>query len=798
MKRSTAVLIFLAIFGLLQAQVLLFHQAPVILDPGVKVDINLEIRQGFPEITAGYIYLREAGSLAYQRELLEIGTETDPRLSCRLNNLRSYPAGLEYYFEVYDQFDNLLATLPEIRPENNPIRLIYETFLTASNEFILLSPDINIQDVEEEFIIAVSFINLKGKLKPGSLKLVMNGGDKSAEAVISSNMIVYRIMDPAPGLYNYHVEATLVTGEKVSSRFWSIEVRGKKPAFPFSYSGLVVTNGKYARTVMREKDETDTDKLADMDINWNGDYKILHYFSRLYITSLETSQAQPSNRYQLGLEIPHLQLTIGDKTPVYSDFTMNGRNIRGIHLQTQFKGFRMLVDFGNLKRSVQGKTCSDTTGTSYTAGTFRRYNLGVRLEFGSPFSFLAGLNFVKNRDKITSLAEKYYLNPEDNLPMVTPKDNLIIGMDTRLSLFQQRLIWGVEAAMSLYNSNTIGGAISQDSLEADFDVNLPFDPEDWEYLFIINKNVEPIIPNLSNLAYKTYIRAIFYRNLLNISYSATGASFNSLSAGYVPKDARIFSLIDNVILMQGKVNLSFGFNYISDNVYDEKDTTSKNTSLFLNLLYSPPGSPYFSLGLTTNNVMNNYDEEYDSSRPLDVKSGSISFNVGHEFTNFRTGPLNLSLNYGNQYNRDVENESFTYRRNNLTLALKNKLNSLPLQTTLSYSITLNDDEIRVYTDSLDAWSEKTGSKSNYHSVYLKTEFFLREDNLKPYLDFRYSSYGGDIESQSHQLINLGVKYSITPAINLWGEGGMKLYSNHDNEDTDYTRYSFRIRASYRF
>ncbi len=68
---------------------------------------------------------------------------------------------------------------------------------------------------------------------------------------------------------------------------------------------------------------------------------------------------------------------------------------------------------------------------------------------------------------------------EDN-PLIKPNDNVVVGMHTDFRFYENRLIFGAEGAMSLYNSNIIGGVISQDSLETAFDTTIPFDPEDYE------------------------------------------------------------------------------------------------------------------------------------------------------------------------------------------------------------------------------------------------------------------------------------------------------------------------------
>ncbi len=86
------------------------------------------------------------------------------------------------------------------------------------------------------------------------------------------------------------------------------------------------------------------------------------------------------------------------------------------------------------------------------------------------------------------MKRKYYAFPDEELAVVSPEDNLVMGADLTLTLLQKKLIWGNEVGFSFFNSNILNGASSQDSLENEFDTDIPFDPEAWEWIFIINKN----------------------------------------------------------------------------------------------------------------------------------------------------------------------------------------------------------------------------------------------------------------------------------------------------------------------
>jgi len=149
------------------------------------------------------------------------------------------------------------------------------------------------------------------------------------------------------------------------------------------------------------------------------------------------------------------------------------------------------ITSGKIKRAVDGKLGSElnTNGEliAKRSGTYQQNSLSVRSELGNS-TFLWGLGFTKNKDDIDSIDEdvRFVYSEADTLK---PQDNIIIGTDFALSLFRRRLMWGAEVAMSYFNSNITDGALSLEEIEDEFDttIDLPFDPADFEDIFVANQ-----------------------------------------------------------------------------------------------------------------------------------------------------------------------------------------------------------------------------------------------------------------------------------------------------------------------
>ena len=792
-------------FSSLFSDLLLHHEVPVSISPGEKLDLTLEVRDGFSDIFNIKVLYRENGSLSFSELDMEKGSETDPVFSVTIADAGSFQSGIEYYF-IAVLYDGNEETLPQINPELNPFRIISEMPITGQNGFVLLSPDYNYSDISNDFLIAISFFAVEDQIEHSTIRFFYDGEDVTSQVKVFSNMIVYEVKNAKPGKHYYNVTGMHFDGSKIKSKYWATNVKGKILELPLNLSWKATFTSYMDNVTSDSEEKEDSDKWANFLMNLSGSYKKLNFKSKLYLSSLETKWMQPVNRYNLILQIPHFDLIAGDRTPDYGTFLVSCKNIRGIHSKLHFKNFRMFVTAGSSKRSVNGKAFDDSTATgdiiiNHTAGTFQRNSYSLRFETGNPQCFTWGLGFAKNKDDIGSLKEIYYRSSVDTTQTVLPEDNIVVNTDINLALFNQRLVWGAEAAMSYHNINIIDGAMSIDEIEEELDqeIDFPFDPIDFEDIFIVNKYLVPFKPGLSNMAYKTFLRAFFYRNFLNVSYTAIGTSFNSLSTNYLQTDARIISINDNINLMNNRLAVSLGLNFISDNIYDEKEVTTTSTNYFAQTLYRPDDKLFFKLGFNNNNSKDDYESiEGDDSRfPVEINTMNLTFGVGYFVENINLAPTKFSLSFNNSANSDEVNESFDYKKNNVVLTANSRFTDIPLKTTLSYSLTLNDNST-LELDEITDEDTLIVQKSSYNSLYLKGELELLDETLKPYFNFRYTYFGGDIDSQTTQMLNLGTSYSITSATFVSTDMGVKFYQNKEIEDDNYSKFTWKMKISQKF
>jgi len=775
------IMVFLIAFTFYQlfAQVDIFHIQPEQAD--VIKTLQIDVRSGSENIDSALLYYRTSSGAYSELAAEEFYTNS---LYLDFDFKKNINQDIDYFFKITDK-NGTEIFLPEFAPQNNPYRYsVVKSSESADKRFILLSPLDDIED--EKLMVAISYPGLSDQISSENISLFLNGEDVTEKAVITNNMLLFKDKKADNGHYNVKIVAIDDDGKTVISPNWGFSYNGKSENSDFKFAGKGTLKLDYDSKTEKESDKTTDDLQSYFLLNTNGNYKKLRYRTKMYISSRESGQKQAVNRFNLELKLPYWHTVIGDYSPVYNSLVLSGKNIRGLYSSFKAQGFGLYGTYGYSQRAVTGKVLGDAdSGEIFSAGNkaFDRKSFAVRMELGSKSNFLIGFNFAQSRDDKKSLKREYIAFPDEELVVVAPEDNLVLGGDLTITLLKKKLIWGNEVGFSFYNSNIIDGASSQDSLESEFDTDIPFDPEAWEWLFIINKNVEPILPNKANLAYKSYLRFMLPKNILNVSYSVVGASYHSLLTNYLQSDSRQISINDNLTLMRNRLNLSLGMNLISDNLSENKEADSTTLSYMLSASYRPVGLPYFRVGYNGSNSKKDGDES-----SYEINSSGMNLMLGYKLDNFTATNTDLNLAYSNSFNEDVANSAFENSANNITLSANTNFNELPLTTKIAYSFSINDNKAIATSGDLEK------IENNYQSVYLKGSMKYFEERLIPHLEYRFSSYENGNDNNLLHSINLGSSFRydrLTQVI-------MRLGSSFYNGIEDYSKYSIMLKLSRSF
>jgi hypothetical protein len=798
MKRIYLSLILLICLNL-NAELILNHDIPQKVE-GSQVELKFDIIDGFDSITGAQLFYRFGNDDQYNMLELENQQITQNEISIMLDIDKSKQI-LQYYLQIAHS-DGSSSTLPEVAPQMNPFKLDIVAEQTFDDNFILLSPGENDNIANEDITIAISFLPIADEIVVNSFQVKINNTEISDNVEVYSNMAIIKISNFKKDDLNIQVSAVTKSGKMLKSKPWSIAVDQKKVKFelPLHTVGSLSAGGYIKNISYSEQDSLDSDrKVGYTKLSMNGKYKLLKFRTSIYATSLESSKKQAINRYKFQLSVPHWKLNLGDYSPDLGSFVMNSKNVRGFHTALEWKYFRMQAVYGQSKRTIDGKVYQDTSGINvHKAGDFQRNTIGLRTEFGSKNGFNFGLGIAKNKDEVSSLDDEYYID-EDGRYIAKAKDNFVTGFDFEWAFLERRFVLGAESAVSMYNNDINDGAITQDSLESFIDDDIPFNPADWEDVFVINKNLVPFLPNTSNLAYKAYLNTMFLGNYLTVSFTEVGGSFRSLSASTLPQDTRTISVSDNLNMFDNRVSLSLGANIISDNVADQKEITTESTNWYANVMYSPNSRIFVRTGYSDTKSEGKFEDEssVDSlTSTHDNGNSDINFSIGYFADNIPNAPTRFTFSTGiNKYqdnNADYENN-----RNNYTLGAVSYFVDFPVVSTIQYTFSNTD------------YDQQSDYENNYSSVYGKLDFKFLDDKVKPYTSYRYTMFGGeeldrtdsssklDVDKSTYDY-GLGVKWQALENTELSSQLNMYGYSDVEDDTTDYSRFKISMNIRQRF
>lgn len=774
MKKTLTILCLFISSVFLFAEIQLYYEPVFSLPLGNELSVKLQIRSDPEQIEEVRLFYRESGDLTYQEIELEMGSVSETVYTFTIEDARNYKSAAEFFFQVLGK-DGQIYTLPEMGAESAPYVVgVAQPQVVDESGFVLLSPDRDFSDLTSEYVIAVSFFAIQNTIDPSTIRFFYNGKDMTEKAEIYSNMLVYKVKRSEGGVNKYQVMAKLKSGQEIASEMWKTTVSSSGLKQVLNLRGRTVFNSYLASQSYAEADSLDSDdKRANWLLEAEGKYNWLGFGSKIYLSSLEDHNKQAVNRYNISLTSPYFDITAGDYTPNYGTFLMSGKNVQGIHARLHTDQFQLKVTSGKSRRLIEGNLSANR------GSTFQQNSLSIRTEVGNS-AFMWGFGFTKNKDDMTSLDEDLYFTAGGDT--LKPQDNIIFGTDVMLSLFKRRLMWGAEAAMSYYNSDISDGAMSLDEINEEFDVDidLPLDPKDFENIFVANQFMQPFKPGMTNLAYKTYLRLFLYHNFISFSYSAVGGSFNSLSSNSLQKDTSTLSINDNISLFKNRLFLNLGMNLTSDNLNDEKESTTTSLSYNAAVQYRPTSISFVRLGLNSSETTR--DGDTAGLNELDIVSSSINVGAGYLVDQISPAPTQFTISYNKTGSEDLAGAAFENNRDNFILSANSNFVDLPLETVVSYSLALDEQQT---------------SETTYNSLYLKGTMNFMNDKLKPYLDLQLTSNSGDNE-YSTTLFNIGTSYY--PLVNtfLSTNIGGKFYADSSDDSKDNTLFSWRLKITQKF
>ena len=532
--------IFLVLNIAFSQESILYHVPPENVSSGESATIIVSLFSDSRVIEAK-LFIRSTNSLNYIEEDLSF---TGSSWKFNIPDDRVTQVGLEYAI-VFRLDDGSTLAFPRGDPLKNPFNLVIgppkkrarsferrksyfkESEDFETKDFLVLSPEPGSTINPGDELIAVSFFNIPD-LDTTTIKITIDGNDVTSLASIGGGIISLIPGVQEPGPHSIIVESMTKYDQPIRPLTWMFNTdKGE-----WSILDEISYNGKVDGRVSSQASGEQVVGYSEVNGKFNLDLKWAGFKGTARLNTRESPFAQPLNRFSGNLYFgKYLNLYTGDFYPSLSQFTIDGRRVRGMGIDVDLKWIKFQSVSGELNSPVQrlgningalslmnNETSIDSASGNpiffleRTGYTFKR-NISAMRFSGELFSKVKfGLHYLKAKDDIGSINntidnygtfyvdssassgllidiptgnytyDEFLLVAQNNNALVDlgdtkwnyrdPEDNLVIGFDLGTIMDKRRLDFNFTWNVSFFNRDIWDGPMSLSEMDLALDDSL--------------------------------------------------------------------------------------------------------------------------------------------------------------------------------------------------------------------------------------------------------------------------------------------------------------------------------------
>jgi len=454
----------------------------------------------------------------------------------------------------------------------------------------------------------------------------------------------------------------------------------------------------------------------------------------LFVSTEGSDARQQINRFALHPEWSWGQAHIGDFNHKFSDYSLNGVNIRGGGVEINPGWFRFQVVGGQTRRSITASPYSSVYGQNMGA---------IKIGVGKKSSSYFDINIVLARDDSNSVPKSTFIvdttgSGGDPQVGVTPQENLLLGFNTDLKIIKNMLRLRGEATASLFTHN-----IYSEEAEVD-DV-----PSFMNNIFTLR------ISSNADFAYKGILD--FKYDFFNSSfkYQVINPGFKSLGMTSVINDKRKYGANLGFRLLKNMLTLNLRYDAQHDNLLDQKKFTLERNTIGFNAVVRPVQSLSIMINAIHNKMFN--DSVSDTVK-IDSRVSTFATNVSYQFPafGFRNSAM---LGYSHQIST---NYNF-YLGGDNDVTVKNIFGNISTTINQIWSFAPGFTAVII-----DSWTGVTNQTMSFN-LRVNGRFFRSKWNNALTMSMSSSdftkvmqlNFQSDFRITSSDIVKLKIRYSLT-------------------------------------
>ncbi len=421
-------------------------------------------------------------------------------------------------------------------------------------------------------------------------------------------------------------------------------------------------------------------------------YKKLQLQSKLSLNSQESRYRQPYNRFGGRLSYgPWLTVAGGDVYPQMNDLVLKDLRVRGIEAKSRaivkdIEWYNLHFAYGNVKREINPHVlvyqAEDSLSEEIISGSFERKLSAFRLGFGSRDQlFSLGLSALKTWD----IFPQWDPVVMDSIPLYSPEENVVTGVDFQLALFKRKVILYTDYAFSLWTANRNATIIGSPDSRFELHFTGP-SPDDLKSFMAVNASTQLDVEHPGrNSALQTGIRTSFplpkFGFETELMYYSTGDLYRSEgNPFFTTSGEKGLRFLQRVKLLENRMAIGLEGSYANREIYSLD--TNANSLNILSIKGDVRYSPHITLPSIWIGLSGTESKPEDKTAGLTPKTqySTQSLYLGG-FHQVKAGPGKLHINASYSI---TNNENYIYGANssNSDTSFSNSTNVL--STSLQY------------------------------------------------------------------------------------------------------------------
>ncbi|MDA3861723.1 MAG: hypothetical protein PF445_10890 [Melioribacteraceae bacterium] len=454
----------------------------------------------------------------------------------------------------------------------------------------------------------------------------------------------------------------------------------------------------------------------------------------LFVSTEGNDARQQINRFALHPEWSWGQAHVGDFNHKFSDYSLNGINIRGGGIEINPGWFRFQVMGGQTRRSITASPYSSVYSQNMGA---------IKLGIGKEGKSFFDLNVILARDDSNSVPKSTFIvdttgSDGSTQVGVTPQENLLIGFNTDLKIVRNMLRLRGEATASLFTHNVYSDEAEVDGV-----------PDFMEGIFTLRNSSN------ADFAYKGILDFKYDFFNTSLKYQVINPGFRSLGMTSVINDKRKYGAMMGFRLFNNILILNLRYDAQNDNLLDQKKFTLERNTYGFNAVVRPVQSLSVMFNVIQNKMFN--DSVSDTVK-IDSRVSTFGTNVSYQFPafGFRNSAM---LGYSHQIST---NYNF-YLGGDNDVTVKNIFGNINTTINSIWSFAPGFTVVII-----DTWTGVTNQTMTFN-LRLNGRFFQSKWNNALTMSMSNSDYTSvmqlnfqsDYRITSSDMIKVKVRYSLT-------------------------------------